>query len=54
LEVADEFSNSLEEIIDHREPKASDPLNSELGFHRILRTSPLTEVPSICCKSDCE
>jgi len=26
-----------------------DPLNTQLGFHRILRTSPLTEVPFICC-----
>ncbi len=25
------------------------PLTSELGNHRILRTSPLTEVPFICC-----
>ena len=26
----------------------SDPLGSELGNHRILRTSPLTEVPPAC------
>ena len=26
-----------------------DPLKTQLGFHRILRTSPLTEVPFICC-----
>ena len=26
-----------------------DPLNSQLGLFRILRTSPLTEVPFICC-----
>jgi hypothetical protein len=30
----------------------TDPLNSQLGYHRILRTSPLTEVPFICC-TDC-
>ncbi|MEO6133601.1 MAG: hypothetical protein ABIP35_00525, partial [Ginsengibacter sp.] len=30
----------------------TDPLNTQLGFHRILRTSPLTEVPFICC-TDC-
>ena len=28
-------------------PKA-DPLNDELGHHRILRTSPLTEAPAAC------
>jgi hypothetical protein len=27
----------------------TDPLNAQLGFHRILRTSPLTEVPFVCC-----
>jgi hypothetical protein len=25
-----------------------DPLSDELGQHRILRTSPLTEVPFVC------
>ncbi len=25
------------------------PLSDELGHHRILRTSPLTEVPEVCC-----
>jgi hypothetical protein len=29
--------------------KPMDPLNSQLGLYRILRTSPLTEVPFICC-----
>ncbi len=29
------------------------PLNEALGHHRILRTSPLTEVPFVCC-SDCD
>lgn len=29
--------------------KPADPLRSELGLHRILRTSPLTEVPFVCC-----
>ena len=28
------------------------PLSQRLGHHRILRTSPLTEVPDICC-DDC-
>ncbi len=30
----------------------SQPLGRELGSYRILRTSPLTEVPSVCC-TDC-
>ncbi len=30
----------------------TDPLNKQLGFHRILRTSPLIEVPFVCC-TDC-
>ncbi|MEO7314342.1 MAG: hypothetical protein ABIW47_04090 [Ginsengibacter sp.] len=30
----------------------SDPLKTQLGFHRLLRTSPLAEVPFICC-TDC-
>ncbi|MES2647444.1 MAG: hypothetical protein V4717_11245 [Bacteroidota bacterium] len=30
----------------------SQPLSDELGFHRILRTSPLAEVPFVCC-ADC-
>ena len=30
----------------------SDPLNTDLGHYRILRTSPLTEVPFTCC-TDC-
>jgi hypothetical protein len=25
------------------------PVSDELGNHRILRTSPLTEVPFVCC-----
>jgi hypothetical protein len=32
--------------------KPIDPLNSQLGLYRILRTSPLTEVPFVCC-TDC-
>jgi len=31
---------------------ASSPVSDELGHHRILRTSPLTEVPFVCC-TDC-
>ncbi len=32
--------------------KGPGPLSDELGHHRILRTSPLTEVPPVCC-TDC-
>jgi hypothetical protein len=32
--------------------ESADPLNSDLGLYRILRTSPLTEVPFVCC-TDC-
>jgi hypothetical protein len=28
--------------------QSSSPLSDELGQHRILRTSPLTEVPFVC------
>ncbi|CAN5732247.1 hypothetical protein BH10BAC3_BH10BAC3_39180 [soil metagenome] len=41
---------------DYKEAKPrednSKPLSDELGFHRILRTSPLAEVPFVCC-ADC-
>jgi hypothetical protein len=33
--------------------KKPSPLSDELGHHRILRTSPLTEVPEVCC-TNCE
>jgi hypothetical protein len=32
-------------------PKERDPLGSALGHHRIVRTSPLTPVPAICCSN---
>jgi hypothetical protein len=34
------------------EKQSTRPLSDTLGHHRILRTSPLTEVPFICC-TDC-
>ncbi len=36
-------------IIKERRGKNSQALNEQLGNYRILRTSPLTEVPFICC-----
>ena len=54
LDIAIGMEKSHRWIKDDRVKKEIDPLNKELGLHRILRTSPLTEVPPICCKSDCE
>jgi len=34
-----------------RDVESPSPVNEELGQHRILRTSPLTEVPFVCCPS---
>lgn len=53
-EVANEMHSSLQKLVDYEDERFIDPLNSQLGFHRILRTSPLTEVPKICCTEDCE
>lgn len=33
-------------------PRGPNPVNEGLGEQRILRTSPLTEVPFVCC-TDC-
>lgn len=35
------------------EKESTRPLSDTLGHHRLLRTSPLTEVPSVCC-TDCD
>ena len=48
-DVAHELQRNLREIQAPNEPQTLDPLNSQLGLYRILRTSPLTEVPFICC-----
>lgn len=47
--VAKEYERSIADVNDFTEPALADPLNSQLGMHRILRTSPLVEVPFICC-----
>jgi len=47
-DLALQLKNNLKKV---QSPPASgpiDPLNSQLGMYRILRTSPLTEVPFIC------
>ncbi|MBN1185597.1 MAG: hypothetical protein JXB49_25160 [Bacteroidales bacterium] len=48
-DIASQVQSNLEEI-QTQQPviKRMDPLNSQLGWYRILRTSPLTEVPFIC------
>ena len=35
-----------------KEIDGQQPLTTDLGKHRILRTSPLTEVPFVCCTED--
>jgi hypothetical protein len=52
--VADAMYLSLQKLEDQSVERNIDPLQSELGLHRILRTSPLTEVPPICCIANCE
>jgi hypothetical protein len=52
--LSGEIAVSLEGIEDPGIEAETDPLNSQLGLHRILRTSPLTEVPPVCCKTECE
>jgi hypothetical protein len=48
-EVAVNLANTLKEVPQPSVQKTIDPLKSQLGLYRILRTSPLTEVPFICC-----
>lgn len=50
--TATQISRSLGSTKSDVQQQERDPLGSELGHHRILRTSPLTPVPFICC-SDC-
>ncbi|WP_273566078.1 hypothetical protein [Maribacter halichondriae] len=35
-----------------RAPRKPSPVSDQLGHHRIMRTSPLTKVPEVCC-TDC-
>jgi hypothetical protein len=41
-------STELDAIQQQRDQQGPSPLSDELGQHRILRTSPLTEVPFVC------
>jgi hypothetical protein len=47
--IAQEMTRSLHRIGENTEQVTPDPLGTNLGLFRILRTSPLTEVPFICC-----
>jgi hypothetical protein len=51
--TASQMSHSLERIGENTRQQTPDPLGENLGLFRILRTSPLTEVPFICC-AGCE
>ena len=46
--VANELNRTLKKVVPPPASGSIDPLNSQLGLFRILRTSPLTEVPFIC------
>ncbi len=46
--IASQVANNLKKVKDPQVNNTIDPLNSQLGLFRILRTSPLTEVPFIC------
>jgi len=45
--------NARREALVHGQPprQTGSPVSDELGNHRILRTSPLAEVPFVCCAS---
>jgi hypothetical protein len=42
-------SDRIEQFQMQQDLQSRSPLSEELGKHRILRTSPLTEVPFVCC-----
>jgi len=49
-EAAGQMTKNIYKAQAPGEKDPADPLNSQLGLFRILRTSPLTEVPFICIK----
>ena len=51
--IAQEMNHGMHRIGENGAQNTPDPLGSNLGLFRILRTSPLTEVPFICC-AGCE
>ncbi len=42
-------SERMQQLQQQRDVHTPSPLSDELGHHRIMRTSPLTEVPFVCC-----
>ncbi len=52
-EMAAEMQETLSGMDDIVARTTADPLKKELGLYRILRTSPLTEVPFVCCTTGC-
>ena len=52
-ELAGELHGSFYGIENTVSRPSADPLKKELGLYRILRTSPLTEVPFVCCTTGC-
>ena len=49
LEVVEKVNKDVAVIIKNRKNESEKALSDKLGEYRILRTSPLTEVPFICC-----
>ena len=47
--IAQEMTHGMHRIGENSAQKMPDPLGTNLGLFRILRTSPLTAVPFICC-----
>ena len=47
--IAQEMTHGIHRIGENSAQKTPDPLGTNLGLFRILRTSPLTAVPFICC-----
>jgi hypothetical protein len=47
-EVANQLKHNIRDVQNPPPKNPTDPLNSQLGMFRILRTSPLVEVPFIC------
>jgi hypothetical protein len=47
-EVANQLEHNIRDVQNPPPKNPTDPLNSQLGMFRILRTSPLVEVPFIC------
>ena len=47
--IAQEMTHGIHRIGENSAQKTPDPLGANLGLFRILRTSPLTAVPFICC-----